>query len=259
LILSIGIHLLGLGVSSLLVTREEAHVGACVVTLIQEKPKDEDKQRQKSQKVVKAPKKKAVSAVKKEKKPVVKNDQKVASKVTPPAKAKEPERERKVDQEDQALDRHYKELQKTISRIQQKEEQGAVDLIKQSIKDIQQKLVEQKVPPQESRESSSSPQGRMNSLQQIYYTQVWNLIKSQWSIPDSGLDRGKNLLAIISIRLNKEGTLLDMKFERESGEPLFDKSAWMAIKRVGNFPPFPPGMSMDSIEIGVRFSPSESS
>jgi len=110
---------------------------------------------------------------------------------------------------------------------------------------------------QQTKTKPPSPQEQDEIPQNMasYQDQVWNLIKSQWLIPDSGYDKGKELLTVISIRVLKDGSVQDIKFESESGEAVFDKSALLAIKRAGKFPPFPKEMLKDSIEIGIRFSP----
>lgn len=80
-----------------------------------------------------------------------------------------------------------------------------------------------------------------------YYTKIRNQIWQQWIYPDTGQ---KNLEAIISIRIMKDGTISMQKIEKSSGNPLFDKSAIKALTKAN--PLSPPPYEM---EVGVKFYP----
>lgn len=73
--------------------------------------------------------------------------------------------------------------------------------------------------------------------------EIWN----NWSFPDTG---DKNLEAVVSIKILKDGTIQIEGFEKESGNSLFDRSAIRAITKAN--PLTPPPYEM---EIGVRFYP----
>ena len=70
---------------------------------------------------------------------------------------------------------------------------------------------------------------------------------STWVFPDTGK---KDLEAIISIRILKDGTIISQRIEKSSGNPLFDRSAIKALAKAS--PLSPPPYEMD---IGVRFYP----
>ncbi|BCB95123.1 hypothetical protein JZK55_00450 [Dissulfurispira thermophila] len=80
-----------------------------------------------------------------------------------------------------------------------------------------------------------------------YYSTVINKIKQQWIFPES-ID--KDLLAIVTIKIAKDGSVTISKIERSSGNALFDRSALRAISKASPLPPPP-----QEIEIGVRFKP----
>ncbi len=80
-----------------------------------------------------------------------------------------------------------------------------------------------------------------------YYTVVINKIRQNWIFPES-ID--KDLLAIITIRIAKDGSITIGKIEKSSGNPLFDRSAMRAIASANPLPAPP-----QEIEIGVRFMP----
>jgi colicin import membrane protein len=80
-----------------------------------------------------------------------------------------------------------------------------------------------------------------------YYGKITKEIRQQWIFPDSG---SKNIEAIVSIRILRDGTIIIQKIEKSSGNTLFDRSALKAIAKAS--PLTPPPYEM---EIGVRFYP----
>lgn len=80
-----------------------------------------------------------------------------------------------------------------------------------------------------------------------YIAMVVNKIRQHWIFPETG---DKDLLAIISIRIARDGRITVDKIEKSSGNPLFDRSALRAINSASPLPPPP-----QAIEIGVRFRP----
>jgi colicin import membrane protein len=80
-----------------------------------------------------------------------------------------------------------------------------------------------------------------------YYAQIMGEIKQQWIWTDTGK---KDLEAIVSIKILRDGTTLIKRMEKSSGNDLFDKSAVKALTKANPLPPPPYEM-----EIGVRFYP----
>lgn len=72
-------------------------------------------------------------------------------------------------------------------------------------------------------------------------------IHKQWSYPDS---IGRNLEAIIAIRILKDGTIKVQDVEKKSGDRIFDKSVLKAIELASPVTPPP-----YEIEFGIRFTP----
>ncbi|HZV45904.1 MAG TPA: energy transducer TonB [Thermodesulfovibrionales bacterium] len=80
-----------------------------------------------------------------------------------------------------------------------------------------------------------------------YYRKITQEIWQQWIYPDT---RRKDIEAIVSIRILKDGTALVQRVEKSSGNALFDRSALKALAKAS--PLAPPPYEM---EIGVRFYP----
>jgi len=80
-----------------------------------------------------------------------------------------------------------------------------------------------------------------------YYAKIMGEIKQQWIWTDTG---EKDLEAIVSIKILRDGTTLIKRVEKSSGNDLFDRSAVKALTKANPLPPPPYEM-----EIGVRFYP----
>ena len=80
-----------------------------------------------------------------------------------------------------------------------------------------------------------------------YYRKITQEIWQQWIYPDT---RRKDIEAIVSVRILKDGTALVQRVEKSSGNALFDRSALKALAKAS--PLAPPPYEM---EIGVRFYP----
>ncbi|HCZ12522.1 MAG TPA: cell envelope integrity protein TolA [Nitrospiraceae bacterium] len=80
-----------------------------------------------------------------------------------------------------------------------------------------------------------------------YYSMIVGKIRQQWVFPES-IDR--DLIAVINIKIARDGSVTVDKIEKGSGNPLFDRSALRAISKASPLPPPPQEM-----EMGVRFKP----
>jgi len=97
-----------------------------------------------------------------------------------------------------------------------------------------------------STKASSSSQGKGGGSAD-YYSTIIKEIRQQWVYPDTGK---KDIEAIISIKILKDGTAIVQRVEKSSGNALFDRSAIRALAKASPLPPPPQEM-----EIGVRFYP----
>jgi len=89
-----------------------------------------------------------------------------------------------------------------------------------------------------------------------YYVSIWSRIKGQWALPQGILPKD-NMEAVIHVRILKDGTVVDMSFEKHSGNRYFDESVIKAVKKASPFPPLSGWFKESSIELGIRFHPSE--
>jgi len=90
----------------------------------------------------------------------------------------------------------------------------------------------------------------------LYYSEVWRAIQSQWAVPAELINRD-DLEAILIIKVQRDGTIMDVRFEKKSGNEIFDSSVLRAVQKANPLPPFPKTYSPPYEEIGIRFRPKD--
>lgn len=101
--------------------------------------------------------------------------------------------------------------------------------------------------PRDSAAKAGQAGGQQGAAADSYYAQITRMIRGEWAYPDSG---ERNLEAVISILIARDGTMTVRSVEKSSGNALFDRSALRAIAKAS--PVAPPPYEM---EIGIRFYP----
>lgn len=95
---------------------------------------------------------------------------------------------------------------------------------------------------------SGSP--KAEQLIKGYNDKVGAILRNAWVFPE--MNQMKNLSAVITVLIQPDGRITATRFERTSGNPIFDRSALRAIAKVKYVDPPPYGAPL---EIGVIFSP----
>jgi colicin import membrane protein len=98
-----------------------------------------------------------------------------------------------------------------------------------------------------SNEKTASASPGKGNASEDYYTKITKEIWQQWVYPNVGK---KDIEAVVSIKILRDGTAIVQKIEKSSGNSIFDKSALRALAKASPLPPPPYEM-----EIGVRFYP----
>jgi colicin import membrane protein len=78
-------------------------------------------------------------------------------------------------------------------------------------------------------------------------------VKGEWVIPENLSKAHGNLEAIIVVIIDRAGKVQKSRFEKKSGNELYDQSAMRAIKKAEPFPPVP--IELIDKEIGLIFKP----
>ncbi len=85
-----------------------------------------------------------------------------------------------------------------------------------------------------------------------YYESVWNKIRAAWVLPVYGTAAARE--AEVSITIDRSGKVLNMRFEKKSGDAVFDRSVLRAVKKADPLPPIPEGLRLNRLELGIRFT-----
>lgn len=138
-------------------------------------------------------------------------------------------------------------LKERIEAMQAKKKIEKIVALRKTVEIGSQRSIQQAKTPGTQAAANKPGSGGASSGGVDYQSTVMNKIKQQWIFPES-ID--KDLLAVIIIRIAKDGSITIGKIEKSSGNPLFDRSALSAIRKASPLPPPPQEM-----EIGVNFRP----
>lgn len=91
--------------------------------------------------------------------------------------------------------------------------------------------------------------GSVDPMLSIYIGKIVKKIQSNWSYPEG--KGGKE--AIVIVKIDRSGKIVDLFFEKKSGDSLFDSSVYRAVKFSSPFAPLPEVWKHDYMELGIRF------
>ena len=103
-----------------------------------------------------------------------------------------------------------------------------------------------------SGEQATAGDPRFNDYQRT----IWSRIKSQWAFPASIVPKG-GLEAVVSVRIMRNGSLLEIGLEKKSGNAYFDNSVLRAVRKANPLPPLPAWYGENSMEASIRFHSSD--
>jgi TonB family protein len=137
---------------------------------------------------------------------------------------------------------------------------SAIEEIKKKVSARQENLAKETgnshQPPSEKALGRAVPYEEINLKLKIYYSLIWEKIRKGWVLP-SMIPGSEELETIIAIKIQKDGEIIAIDYEKRSKNPHFDESALRAIKKANPLPPIPPEYQGGSLELGIRFHPSE--
>lgn len=94
--------------------------------------------------------------------------------------------------------------------------------------------------------------GRAAEALEIYNVEMGFQIRKNWICP-MGVD--ENLQAVITIHIGADGSLMDLRFEKRSGNDTYDESARKAILKSVPLPPLPRGVVLH--QVNLEFTPKD--
>ena len=104
--------------------------------------------------------------------------------------------------------------------------------------------------------SGSGSGQALDPAMQKYLLDIWEKIKNAWNVPGMASQK-KNLETIVTLKIRKDGRIVDISIEKRSGNRVYDESILRVLRAVEPLPPIPASLNMDNIEIGFRFLPGD--
>ena len=127
----------------------------------------------------------------------------------------------------------------------------AVNQLKQMLKESQ--LLEN-TPQKNPNTTISTPRVNRGIIESRYFASIVNKLQAHWSLPEYKI-WDPNLMAIVVIQIEKDGTISNQFFEQKSGDRLFDQFVLKTLQDSSPLPEIPVNMDKKSLEIGFRFRP----
>jgi colicin import membrane protein len=97
--------------------------------------------------------------------------------------------------------------------------------------------------------------GPVDPAMQKYWIEVLEKVHAAWGVPSPSF---KKLETIVTIRIRKDGRIVDISVDQRSGNRIYDESILRALRAVDPLPPIPSTLGTDPIDISFRFYPGES-
>jgi TonB family protein len=95
------------------------------------------------------------------------------------------------------------------------------------------------------------------TIEEKYAQDVRDKILSVWAIP-TVLSTRKDLICKLTIKIRKDGRIVDWTIDERSNSRMYDESIVRALRAVDRVPPIPEAIGEDSIELSYRFFPPSS-
>ncbi len=86
-----------------------------------------------------------------------------------------------------------------------------------------------------------------------YYQSVHDRMYEAWEQPGQAVNWDKKLMAMVALRVARDGRILDVTLRGSSGNRIMDDSAVGAARKVPRLGPLPDGLGGDTAEITVNF------
>jgi TonB family protein len=85
----------------------------------------------------------------------------------------------------------------------------------------------------------------------LYYSAIYSALYEVWQQPSGMAGRGLSVTALL--RVARDGSILEKRIIRKSGNSIMDSSVQNALEAVNRFPAFPPELGLATKDITVEF------
>ena len=87
-----------------------------------------------------------------------------------------------------------------------------------------------------------------------YLASLRDKIESSWNIPFISSQK-KNLEVNATIKIRKDGRIVDINIEKRSGNRVYDESVVRVLRMIDPLPPLPPSVDEDPLEVDLTLRP----
>jgi colicin import membrane protein len=84
-----------------------------------------------------------------------------------------------------------------------------------------------------------------------YYMDVRNAVETSWRKPEF-LSK-KDLQTLVTIKIRKDGRIIDINVDKSSGNRVYDESIMRALRAAEPLPTIPAALNTDFVELGFNF------
>ena len=197
----------------------------------------------------------------KEGKEIVSSNKKTANVVKEKAIALKKENKPSIDEAIKKIQERVKkrEAEETIGKVIQGVENRQME---KRIKEIKEKVAHRQIIRPSKKDTGLMQNGgwglrvgdhieKIEEREEKYGSLLWEIISPKWNYTG---DIKEGEFVVITVRIDKTGHLVKSYVEQPSANPILLQSAIRAIEKAApSFPPIPPELEKDSLEIGVCF------
>lgn len=102
--------------------------------------------------------------------------------------------------------------------------------------------------------TSGSGSGGQNAALARYLIAMRDRIETAWHIPFIGGAK-KNLEAKVTVKIRRDGRILDISMDKRSGNRVYDESVLRVLRAVDPLPPIPQSVDEDPLEVEMTLRP----
>jgi TonB family protein len=84
-----------------------------------------------------------------------------------------------------------------------------------------------------------------------YYMDVRNTVETSWRKPE--FLTKKDLQTLVTIKIRKDGRIVDINVDKSSGNRVYDESIMRALRAAEPLPAIPAVLNTDFVELGFNF------
>ena len=157
-----------------------------------------------------------------------------------------------------------KVVKSAITKIEKKVEESRPDEIKKAIARMQDRVKRTEATDHKKYQDvkgSGIPGGsgagstKVLELIDIYQIEIAYRIQKNWAFSEQLAGGGKDLEALVAIKIMPNGEIKDIWFDKRSGNRYLDETVEKAIRKSNPLPPLPKGYLRPFFEAGFRFTP----